>query len=129
MRIALDIDDTITRHPQFFAFLSKALVDSGHEVYIISYRQGQQEVEADLAALGISFTEVVLPSDEDLDREGFYEWKAVACRRLGIEIFFEDMPEVINELDPSILALVPFDADLGRLTYINEPKKQQRNLR
>lgn|GEM_PF-1056982 len=120
MRVALDIDDTITRHPEFFAFLSKALIDSGNEVYIISFRQGQEEVEADLAAYGISFTEVILPTNEDLEREGFYEWKAVTCRRLGIEIFFEDMPEVVNKLDPHVLALVPFDADLGRLTYVEE---------
>ncbi len=120
MRIALDIDDTITRHPQFFAFLSKALIDSDHKVYIISYRQGQEEVKADLAGYGISFTKLVLPSNDDLDHEGFYQWKATACRRLGIEVFFEDMPEVVNELDANVLALVPFDADLGRLTYIEE---------
>lgn len=120
MRVALDIDDTITRHPEFFAFLSKALIDSGNEVYIISYRQGQQEVEADLAVYGISFTEVVLPTTEDLGREGFYEWKAATCRRLGIEVFFEDMPEVVNELDSNVLALVPFDPDLGRLTYVEK---------
>jgi len=120
MRVALDIDDTITRHPRFFAFLSKALIRAGHSVYIISYRQGQEEVEADLAAFGISFTEVVLPSSEDLAREGFYEWKAAACKRLGVEVFFEDMPEVINELDKSVVAFVPFDAGLGRLTYVEE---------
>ena len=36
----------------------------------------------------------------------------------AVEVLFEDMPEVVNELDASVLALVPFDADLGRLTYI-----------
>jgi len=113
MCVALDIDGTITRHPQFFAFLSKALIDSGHAVYIISFRGGQEEVEADLASLGISFTEVVLPTSEDIGREGFYGWKASVCRRLGIEVFFEDMPEVINALDRNVLALVPFDAELG----------------
>jgi hypothetical protein len=34
------------------------------------------------------------------------------------------MPEVVNELDPNILALGPFDADLGRLTYIENQEKQ-----
>ena len=80
----------------------------------------QQEVEADLASYGIAFTEVVLPKGEDLTREGFYAWKAATCRRLGIEVFFEDMPEVVNELDPSVLALVPFDPNLGRLMYIEQ---------
>ena len=81
----LAIDDTITRHKEFFAFLSNALIDSGNQVYIISYRQGQREVEADLAAYGISFTEVVLPTSEEL-REGFYERIATACRRLGVPL-------------------------------------------
>ena len=38
MKVALDIDDTITRCPDFFAFLSKALKDAGHHVYVVSYR-------------------------------------------------------------------------------------------
>ena len=122
MRVALDIDDTITRHPIFFSFLSNALVDSGHEVYIISYREGQEDVETDLAADGISFTEVVLPTPDDLDRDGFYGWKAATCRRLGVEVFFEDMPEVVNELDTDVLAFVPYDADLGGLRYVDQPE-------
>ena len=34
MRVALDIDDTITLHPEFIAFLSNALLAAGHGVYI-----------------------------------------------------------------------------------------------
>ena len=30
--IALDIDETITAHPGFFAFISQALVQAGHRV-------------------------------------------------------------------------------------------------
>jgi len=118
MRVALDIDDTITRHPEFFALVSKALIDAGHAVYVISYREGQDEVEGDLREMGIAFTEVILPAAGELVEQGFYEWKANVCKRLEIGIFFEDMPEVVNELDQSTLGLVPFDPALGRLTYV-----------
>jgi hypothetical protein len=117
MRVAFDIDDTITRCPEFFAVISQALMTAGHDVYIISYRSGRGTVEQELEGYGIQFRDVVLPSDEDFDHFGFYEWKAHACRNLKIDIFFEDMPEVVNKLDPSVLAFVPLDPDLGRLDY------------
>lgn len=116
MIIGIDIDDTITRHPGFFAFISQALMDAGHEVYIISFRDGQEETEAAVRQFGVAFTKVILPSDQDL-QDDFYAWKAKACRQLGVEVLFEDMPEVVNELDPSVLALIPFDRELGQITY------------
>jgi hypothetical protein len=118
MRVAFDIDDTITRCPEFFAVISQALMASGHDVYIISYRSGRGAVEHELEGYGIRFRHILLPSDEDLDRFGFYEWKVHACRNLKIDIFFEDMPEVVNGLDASVLAFVPFDPDLGKLDYV-----------
>ena len=50
--------------------------------------------------------------------------KAATCQRLGIGVVLEDMPEVVNDLDANILAFVPFDADLGRLTYVEQQQKQ-----
>jgi len=103
LRIAFDIDDTITLSWEFFEVISQALLKSGHDVYIISYRdkEGQKDVEEELAHFGIAFTKVILPSQEELSESGFYEWKAEVCRRLKVDIFFEDMPEVINCLDDS----------------------------
>ena len=37
MVIGIDIDDTITRNPQFFAILSSAFVKAGHRVIIITF--------------------------------------------------------------------------------------------
>jgi len=125
MRVALDIDDTITRCPQFFSFISKALIAAGHDVFVISYRLDHEEVEQQLKSeYDIAFNKVILPTSEELDREGFFGWKANACRRLNIDIFFEDMPEVINELDPSVVAFMPYDAELGKVAYIEPPEKQ-----
>ena len=121
MRVALDIDDTITRCPEFFSFISKAMMAAGHDVYVISYRDNQQAVEEELRDIhNIAFRQVVLPSEDDFRDQGFYEWKANVCRSLKIDIFFEDMPEVVNELDRSVVAFMPFDAGLGRVTYVDD---------
>ena len=42
MVVAFDIDDTISRHPQFFAFLTQALIAAGHKVLIITFRSDRQ---------------------------------------------------------------------------------------
>ena len=66
------------------------------------------------------------PADPDLaerseyDRpaeKGFFQWKAKVCKGLGIDILFEDMPEVINQLHGSTIAFAAFDPELGRLCY------------
>jgi hypothetical protein len=117
MNVALDIDDTITRHPEFFAFLSKALKAAGHNVYVISYRADYDFTKIELAEYGIVYDELILAADLDLDVQGFYKWKAEMCDRLKIDVFFEDMPEVANELSDSTVCFLPFDRDLGRITY------------
>ena len=63
MRVAFDIDDTITRCPDFFAVISQALMAAGHDVYIISYRSGRGVVEQELEGYGIRFRDVILPSE------------------------------------------------------------------
>jgi hypothetical protein len=124
MHIAFDIDDTITRCPQFFSIISKALRASGHKVYIISYREDREFAEEDLAEHGITFDELVLPSEQELHRstsqtwkQEAAQWKAEVCRRLGVEVFFEDMPEVINALDAQTQAFMAVDPSLGRVKY------------
>lgn len=117
MNVAFDLDDTITRCPEFFAFLSRALKDAGHPVFIISYRTDEESTADALAEFGVAYDELILATDLDLDAQGFYEWKAEMCRRLEIDVFFEDMPEVANRVDDSTVCFVPFDPDLGRMTY------------
>ena len=118
MNVALDIDDTITRCPGFFALLSKALNDSGHKVYIITYREDRELAEEELAELGITYHDIVLATEQELEDAEFFQWKADVCRRLKIDIFFEDMPEVVNALDDSTIAFVPFDPELGKIAYV-----------
>jgi hypothetical protein len=117
MRVAFDVDDTITRCPEFFALLSRALQAGGHSVFIITYREDRPETEQELRAWGIQYDELVTPTDRDLQERGFYRWKAEACRLRKVDIFFEDMPEVVNLLDESTLAMIPVDPPLGKITY------------
>ena len=112
MRVALDIDETITKHPEFFAFLSKALMDAGHRVFIVTFRWHREETERDLAQMGISYHELHLEEDQEVFRHtGFYEWKANKCRELGVDVLFEDMTPVAHLLDGDVLTFVPYDKD------------------
>lgn len=102
MVIGIDIDDTITRHPGFFAFMTEALVAAGHEVVIITFRENAELTAADLAKWGVRYTKLVTSSLESHLEHGVYEWKGMVCREHGIEVFFEDDPHVLRHVDPSI---------------------------
>jgi hypothetical protein len=124
MQIALDIDDTITRCPEFFAFLSKAMLAAGHKVYIISYREDREFSEEDLAGHGIVFDELILPTEQEMQRRNAENWrqeasrwKAEVCRRFGIDVLFDDMPEVVNALGKDTVAFMTVDPSLGKVGY------------
>ena len=109
MVIALDIDDTITRHPEFFAVLSDALVRSGHRVIIITLRWERTSTEQDLAEWGIQYDALYMASDDEFDITGFDEWKAQVCEQEGVDVFFEDSPEILRHVDSKVLCLMAVD--------------------
>src|SRR5581483_11571710 len=57
MNVALDIDGTISEHPEFFAVLSAALRKAGHRVLVLTYRDPArgEATRAQLTAWGIEF--------------------------------------------------------------------------
>lgn len=59
MVIGLDIDGTITRHPNFFAFISQALVQGGHQVVVITFREDRKSAADDLAVWGVAYSELI----------------------------------------------------------------------
>jgi hypothetical protein len=123
MNVGFDIDDTITRCPEFFGIISKALRAVGHRVYVISWREDREFAEQDLAECGISFDELVLPPQELLyAASGDWKaeaarWKSEVCRKLKVDVFFEDMPEVIRALDKGTVAFMAVDPSRGQLGY------------
>lgn len=116
--VALDIDDTISRHPAFFAFLSNALVGAGHKVLIITFRIDRPSAEADLRSWGIAYDELLTPSADPDSDDGTDEWKGRLCEELGVDVLFDDSPEVLRFVGPGVLSLMAVDQsryDLSRL--------------
>ncbi len=64
MRLALDIDGTITSDPDFFARLVQDVIRDGGEVHVVSSRspEGRQETLSELSQLGIRFSALHLIS-------------------------------------------------------------------
>lgn len=103
LTIALDIDETITAHPGFFAFLSQAAVAAGHTVLIITFREDRKTAEADLSGWGITWTKLITSSFAEHMEHGVDEWKGWVCREHGVDIFFDDMAEVMEHVDDSVM--------------------------
>ena len=97
MKVALDIDGTITEHPEFFAVLSSSLRAAGHRVIILTYRDPAraEATGAQLAAWGIGFDDLVIaPSLES---------KGALCGALGVDLFFDDQDECITAVPESVM--------------------------
>ena len=85
MKIALDLDGTITRYPEFFATLSQLWDD---DVYVITFRDSMETSVADCRRYGVKYKEIILANKDD-------DTKAIEIERLGIGVFFDDMPEFL----------------------------------
>ncbi|MFW6061049.1 MAG: hypothetical protein ACODAQ_12785 [Phycisphaeraceae bacterium] len=109
MIIAFDIDDTITRYPPFFALLSRSLVDAGHRVLIITFRDDPEVTATDLRNWGVAYHELICWSVQASDLADVDAWKATVCREHGVEVFFEDDPDVLAHVDAATVCFMPFD--------------------
>ena len=111
MTIALDIDDTISRHPGFFAFISQSLIQAGHRVLIITFRDeaGRTRTESDLKEWGIHYDELICWSMQTCDIAEVDAWKAQLCREHGVDLFFEDDPNVLANVDDTTVCMQPFN--------------------
>ena len=112
MVIAFDIDDTITRHPSFFSLISQALVQAGHRVLIITFRDesSRSDTESDLANWGIAYEDLICWSMAACDLAEVDAWKGKVCREHGVDLFFEDDAAVLAHVDEATVCLQPFRA-------------------
>lgn len=109
--LGLDVDDTITAAPEFFALLTKAVRRAGGRVCIVTSRGNSPEVveatRAELEGYGIEFDEIdIIPDKEeefidcphdDLDWYQRYLWQKVAiCEARNVDVLFEDDPKVVR---------------------------------
>ena len=97
MKVALDIDGTISEHPEFFAILSTALHRAGHEIVVLTYRDPEREAatRAALKSWGIAFDELVIAPS--------LEAKGELCGSLGVDLFFDDQDECIASVPENVL--------------------------
>lgn len=98
MRIGLDIDGTITELAAFFAALTQAMTQAGHEIIILTSRQEMlaEATRQELATLGIAYSAIHFGVAD----------KAALCQELGIECVFEDDRDHIVNLRKAGVAAV-----------------------
>ncbi len=97
MKIALDIDGTISEHPEFFAVLSTALRAAGHFVLVLTYRDlgSFEATKAQVVGWGVDFDELVIAPT--------LEGKGQLCATHGVDLFFDDQDECIAAVPESVL--------------------------
>jgi len=110
--LGLDMDNTITKHPDFFAQLTLALKNKGGEVFVVSSRANNPEVqnatEVELVRWNIVYDKVSLipdspderipcPHDDVLDGYQAYLWQKVKiCQDLSVTVYFDDDAKVVE---------------------------------
>lgn len=92
MRVAIDIDGTITEHPEFFAFLTASL-KGNHEIFIITGRgpEMKEVTEEQLRSHNIYFDHMYMIGVN-------WKGKGAFCEEKQIDILFEDMDEFIAHI-------------------------------
>lgn len=96
MRIGIDLDETISALPTWFAFLSKAVVSAGHEIHVITNREpgSESEVIAELAEHGVEYSKVHVPTT-NVDPPS---WKGELARGLELDLMIDDSPEALAKM-------------------------------
>lgn len=117
LHLGLDFDDTISAWPRWFGWLAAAVRRDGGRVTVITFRRCREDTARELARLGIQYDALeTLPPDRTC---GLMSWKAERCAALGVDVLFDDAPEVVNHLAPTVLGLVVRDPELGRLGVVD----------
>ena len=99
MRIALDIDGTISEHPRFFAELSTSFRAAGHEILVLTYRDPHrvEATEAQLVEWGVSYDRLVFAQS--------LEEKGRLCVTHQVDLFIDDQDECIADVPAEVLVL------------------------
>ena len=113
MKIAIDLDNTITEFPEFFSIFSRAMRREGCRVHIVTNRpEGtENEIVNELNEYRISYDEIQITAD-----------KAAYIQDQQIDIFFDDTDEYFIDLPESVAVFKPrepgnFDFDQQKWVY------------
>ena len=110
MHICLDIDDTITYQPEFFARMTAAFADA--RVTVVTFRTDFDAATQCLEELNIRYNQLIVSTDSEYGRtngESLPEWKSRLINTMKPDLFFEDMPEVVALIDDEIAVFQPCD--------------------
>jgi hypothetical protein len=96
VKIAIDLDATITMYPQVFSGFSKAFKAAGHEVHIVTDRvAGTEDTIAQmLSELDIAYDCIHIAKD-----------KASYILRQGIDVLFDDTDQYFVQLPESVAVM------------------------
>ncbi len=84
---------------------------------MITFRSDHSLAAAELAENGVVFSQLIVANQDEIDAMGFAQWKGLLCQNLGVEIFFDDMPEVINHLPPGTIGMMSVLPEHGLVYY------------
>lgn len=100
-RLGLDWDETVTEFPAGFRRLSRAF----DEVFIITLNRGvSHRVAREL--LGHNVKGILYCPDEAVVSGMSHVWKAMACVKLGVDLMFDDDPDVTRECGQKGIAAI-----------------------
>lgn len=101
MKIAFDLDGTISRDPVRMAAIAKALVKDGHRVFVLTAAAGElppadrpAEVRRRLDKLGFNGIPVICTETAH---------KPVDCQAYGVDVLIDDTPFHVK----NVLQLIP----------------------
>lgn len=117
MRVGIDFWNVISQHPAYFKELSKSLMWNENDVYIISavgnrqlkkYANTHEGYIETIKGFKVPCTEIILCDFGD-DDSLIPEMKLAECKRLMIDMFYDDRPSTIELLHQNSIAafLVP----------------------
>jgi hypothetical protein len=98
MKIAIDMDNTITAYPKFFAAFTRAMQKGGCEIHVVTNCQpgSHDNVAHRLAALSVSYDHIEITAD-----------KAGYIMNEGITVFFDDTDEYFLSLPETVAVFKP----------------------
>lgn len=93
IKIAVDLDGTISEYPEFFKLFTKAMSQAGCKIYIVTDRPpGTEEMVAEqLQGYGITYDVVKITSQ-----------KSEYILKEGITVLFDDMDEYFVDLPAEV---------------------------
>jgi len=89
MKIAVDLDGTISEYPEFFKMFTKAMMQAGCKIYILTDRPpGSEDIVAEeLRGYGITYDVIKITSE-----------KSQYILKEGIKVLFDDVDEYFLDL-------------------------------